>query len=175
MGGRNAQRKGLASLFEAAPKVLQALPTAEFLVVGDDPVIGNLTKRIAPDILSKFRFINWVSNADMPQYYQRASVLVMPSLVEAFGVVAIEAMASGTAVIATNNGGTTEFIDDGVNGVLIQPKDHEGLSEKIILLLRDTRLRDVVIDNGKATAASFNVEKMKKETYKIYNLASETS
>ena len=112
-------------------------------------------------LLNKIRFINRVPNADMSQYYQRASVLVMPSLVEAFGVVFLEAMASGTAVIATNNGGTTEFIRNGENGVLVQPQNHEALSEKIMLLLNDTRLRNVVIKNGKETAVRFNVEKMK--------------
>ena len=75
-------------------------------------------------------------------YYSAAEMVVMPSHYESFGMVAIEAMACGTPVIASDVGGLSFSIEDGFNGYLVPGRDPEALANKIILLLKYPTLRD---------------------------------
>ena len=77
-----------------------------------------------------------------------AAVFVMPSLVEAFGVVYLEAMACGTVVIGTTNGGTKELITDRKDGLLVHPGDTKKLAGLIVEALRDDDLRSTIVDNS---------------------------
>ncbi len=75
-------------------------------------------------------------------YYGAAEMVVMPSHYESFGMVAIEAMACGTPVIASDVGGLSFSIEDGFNGYLVPGQDPQALARKIILLLKYRRLRE---------------------------------
>jgi D-inositol-3-phosphate glycosyltransferase len=75
-------------------------------------------------------------------YYSAAEMVVMPSHYESFGMVALEAMACGAPVIASDVGGLTFSIEDGYNGYLIPGRDHQALAKKIVLLLKHRILRD---------------------------------
>jgi glycosyltransferase involved in cell wall biosynthesis len=86
------------------------------------------------------RFVEYIprlSTADLVRLYNSAQILVSPSLYEGFGLPAAEAMACGTAVIATTAGAFPEFIDDGRTGVLVPPGDAGALAAAIRTLLRD--------------------------------------
>jgi len=77
----------------------------------------------------------------LPYYYSAADVLVMPSHYESFGMVALEAMACGTPVIASQVGGLAYLIKDGETGYHVPDQDPEALCEKMLLLLGDVELR----------------------------------
>jgi D-inositol-3-phosphate glycosyltransferase len=77
----------------------------------------------------------------LPFYYSAAEVLVMPSLYESFGMVALEAMACGTPVIASDVGGLGYLVQDGITGFTIPDSDPQVLCDKLALLLRDNELR----------------------------------
>ncbi len=77
---------------------------------------------------------------DLERLLPLADLLLLPSLHESFGLVALEAMACGVPAIATNRGGTSEFIDDGVNGFLRDPHDAEGMATAALRVLGDPGL-----------------------------------
>lgn len=91
----------------------------------------------------------------LPYFYTAADTVVMPSHYESFGMVALEATASGTPVIASEVGGLTYTIHDGENGFLIPPRQPEQLAEKILVLLENPKLREEMGRNGADQAIRF--------------------
>ncbi len=89
-------------------------------------------------------------------YYSAAQMVVMPSHYESFGMVAVEAMACGTPVIASDVGGLTYTIEDGFNGYLVHPKDCETFADKITLLLKYPHLRDHLGEQARRWAEHFS-------------------
>jgi len=86
-------------------------------------------------------FVGSRSQQELPYYYSAADACVMPSLYESFGMVALEAMACGTPVIASRVGGLTYTVRDGETGYLVPEKSPKALAEKLALVLRDRCLR----------------------------------
>ena len=117
---------------------------------------------------ARFRFLGGKSQAELLDFYAQADVFVMPSLVEAFGVVFLEAMASGIPVIGARAGGVPELIDHDRNGLLIEPGDAGGLTELLLRLLTDTPLQERLRKAGLETAQQFDVERMMQCTYQVY-------
>jgi len=77
----------------------------------------------------------------LPYYYAAAEMVIMPSHYESFGMVALEAMAMGTPVIASEVGGLAFLVQDGRNGYLVPSRDPEALAERIYELLTNPRCR----------------------------------
>jgi len=115
-----------------------------------------------------FHFWGWKSGLDLLKLYSQADVFAMPSLVEAFGVVFLEAMACGIPVVGTYVGGIPEIVKDGYNGLLVSPGDHLQLSQAIIRLLQDKGLRSHLAKGGIETAYQFSVQRMMQCTYEVY-------
>ena len=86
-------------------------------------------------------FIGSRAQEELPYYYSAALACVMPSLYESFGMVALEAMACGTPVIASRVGGLTFTVRDGETGYLVPEKDPKALAQKLALIVRDECLR----------------------------------
>jgi len=80
----------------------------------------------------------------LPYYYSAADVLVMPSHYESFGMVALEAMACGTPVIASQVGGLAFLVKDGETGYHVPDQDPEALCEKLLILLNDPHQREAM-------------------------------
>jgi D-inositol-3-phosphate glycosyltransferase len=92
----------------------------------------------------------------LPYYYAAAEACVMPSLYESFGMVALEAMACGTPVIASRVGGLTFTVRDGETGFLVPEKDPKALAEKLELVLTDECLRRRLGRRAVQVAASYS-------------------
>jgi glycosyltransferase involved in cell wall biosynthesis len=120
--GRLSPEKGVLELVEAA----RGLPLR---VVGDGP----LRARVASE--------GFVAPAELGQWYERAAVVVAPSLREGYGVVAREAMAWARPVVASAVGGLRDAVEDGVTGLLVPPGDVGALRAALERLLGDTELR----------------------------------
>lgn len=167
--GGNVQRKGLPTLIRAAPLILQDLPSVQFVVVGDNQNLDAMEALCWEcGVEENFHFLGWQPHDLIQEVYSRAIVFVMPSLIEAFGVVFLEAMASGVPVIGGAVGGTKELIQDGVNGLLVHPRDHKALADKILYLLRNEPRRQQLIQNGLETVQRYGVDRMLRETYALY-------
>lgn len=167
--GGNMQRKGLPTLIEAAPHVIRAIPEAEFWIVGRDtaqPDMEALCRQRG--VRHAFRFFGLQTQDMLPKLYAQCDIFAMPSLTEAFGVVFLEAMAAGLPVVGTRVGGIVEIVNDGENGILIQPNEVASLASAIINLLKNKELRERLVNAGLTTAKSFSVERMMTCTYEVY-------
>jgi len=169
VGGGNAQRKGLVDLLHAANIVSEILPTVRYVVVGRDKTIPLILEKYSSESVRKhLKHISYVPNEDMKMLYVNSDLFVMPSLVEAFGVVYLESMACSTAVIGTTNGGATEFISDRQTGLLVKPGDVENLACLIIEGLSNNSLRKNLEENARDLVKDYSLDKMIKETLNIY-------
>jgi glycosyltransferase involved in cell wall biosynthesis len=123
--------KGLDYLIEAAKTVAEALPEARFLVVGDGPQREDLLGRVRHLELGE-RCIFAGLRSDVPQILPAFDLFVLPSLSEALGIVAIEALASGVPVVASRVGGVPEVVIHGKTGLLVPPGDAAQLAQAIL-------------------------------------------
>jgi glycosyltransferase involved in cell wall biosynthesis len=121
--GRLSEEKGVRELAEAA----EGLP---LVVVGDGPL-----RPLLPQAAG------FVPPAEIGAYYERASIVVVPSRREGYGMVAREAMAHGRPVVATRVGGLPDAVEDDVTGVLVPPRDVAALRAALERLLGDVELR----------------------------------
>ena len=135
--GKLANFKGVDILLRAAKLYENEQPDSLTLIVGDGDERAKLHALAAELDLKKVRFLGNVSQSDLRHIYNIADVNLVPSRREPFGLVAIEAMACGTPVIASNQGGLPDFVNDSVGG-LVTPEDPEALASKILEVLRKT-------------------------------------
>ena len=104
----------------------------------------------------------------LPYYYSAAEVVVMPSHYESFGMVALEAMACGTPVIASEVGGLGYLVRDGETGFTIPDQEPETLCEKISWLLNDRKLHEMMSRRAVEYAQDYAWEKIAKQIIGIY-------
>lgn len=156
--GTNFQRKGLPHLIKSSPQVIKELPTVQFYVIGKDPNAEILKKLCTTlNVENNFKFLGHIKYQDLPFYYEIADVFVMPSLIEGFATVFMEAMASGTPVIGGNVGCTKELINHGKNGFLVEKDDVDQLAAYILESVRDRDLKALLINGGYKTVENFNI------------------
>ncbi len=168
--------KGHDEYVTAAAKVTQQLRQVRFLIVGSSMTIE--TKAFEEKLRQKINrhglqeYIHFTGfREDIPALMKVIDILTVPSWNEAFGRVVVEGLASGCAVIATDNGGIPEIIQDGVNGLLIPPRNPISLSEAILKVAGDSKLRARLIANGPTTAAHYSPERHVREIEHIYDEA----
>ncbi len=112
------------------------------------------------------RFIGWVDEEDKPELYTLAEALVFPSLYEGFGLPVLEAMACGTPVIAANAASLPELVGDA--GLLVAPRDVEGLAEAMLRVLQDAALRAELSRRAVEKARQFTWEEVARATLDAY-------
>ena len=145
--GQLVERKGVDLLLYSLTKVSTNI---KCLIVGDGPQYNYLSQLAKKLKLGKrVKFLGSVSLQLLITLYQHARFLVLPSLVEPFGITLLEAMACGCPVIATRIGGVPEIVKNGYNGFLVNPYDIEDLSEKIELLANHDEIRQKMALNAR--------------------------
>jgi len=113
------------------------------------------------------RFLGHVPQADLPALYSAADLFVFPSLYEGFGLPALEAMACGTPVVASNVSALPEVVGDAA--LQVSPLDVEALADAMERLLRDDRLRADLRERGLEQARQFSWEKAARQTVEVYH------
>jgi glycosyltransferase involved in cell wall biosynthesis len=118
---------------------------------------------------AKTDFLGRVSDGELPLYYAAADVCVVPSHYEPFGLVAIEAMASGTPVVASQVGGLQFTVVDGETGLLVPPQNIEGFAQAIDRLLDNPYWRDTLGKNArKRVEEKFSWEGVASQLNQLY-------
>lgn len=146
---RLAPEKNVGYLAEALAIVGEARPSARFLFVGDGPERDTLERRMGPNA----RFAGYRSGADLADHYAAIDVFAFASLTETFGNVVLEAMASGSAVVAVRAGGVGDIVRSGGTGLLVEPGDPPSrFAEALIGLVDDAALRRDLARSARAYA-----------------------
>jgi D-inositol-3-phosphate glycosyltransferase len=163
------------------------------LVVDDDPTLrrrmcvcligGDLDDDIDPDsemarlqtlkeelgIGDIVTFLGGRAQASLPFYYSAADAVVMPSRYESFGLAALESMACGTPVVASDVGGLSYLVRDGETGFLVPEGDERQFAAKISLLLRDTALRNEMGKRGIEEAQEYSWSNIAERMIEMYD------
>jgi glycosyltransferase involved in cell wall biosynthesis len=111
--------------------------------------------------------LGYVSAAHLENLYRRASIFAFPSLDEGFGMPALEAMAHGVPVIASNSSAIPEVAGDAA--LLVDPRDTDAIASGLIRLANDQTLRDDLIPRGLARAREFTWQAAVEKTWLIYH------
>ena len=157
--GRLAEVKGQDQLLRAVPDILQRVPDAVLMIVGDGPTAPNLRALVAR--LGIERHVVFTGQrSDIPSINQALDVAVMPSTgQEAFGLIALEAMLSGRPVVAFDSPGVRDLIEDGKSGYLVERFDLATLARRIVALLTNTDLRAAMGAAARARAMTFTLDR----------------
>ena len=134
--------KGADGLIRAMAQLRMKFPGLYLVAVGDGDDLSRF-KKIAVDsgVSESVRFLTGLSREEIAACYARCEIFALPSTGEGFGLVFLEAMAFGKPSVGADCGGTTDVVEDRVNGVLVPPGDSERLVEALAVLLKDELLR----------------------------------
>jgi glycosyltransferase involved in cell wall biosynthesis len=137
--GRLVYEKGADLLVEAAPRVLNRVPSAKFVIAGRGPLLPALSQRVHEMYLAdKILLSGFVSDDDRDRLYVAADLCVFPSRYEPFGIVALESMAAGTPVVVSDVGGLGTVVDHDQTGLTSYPENVDSLSWAIVKVLEDS-------------------------------------
>ncbi len=134
--GKFTDFKGIDILIKAARKVTDEIPEVIFALAGDGQLMAEMKQLTSELKLENIYFLGHQMQEDVASLYSAADVSVVPSRIEPFGLVAIEALGCGTPVVATNAGGLPDFVNNKV-GQLIEMEDVEALANAIIEELKN--------------------------------------
>jgi len=166
--GRLVWQKGLEHLIQAAAEILAAVPDAWFLVVGKGPFRANL-QTLARELNISDRIIFTGFRSDIRELLSAIDILVVPSLLEGFPMITLEAMAMAKPIVATQLPGIKEQISNGVEGILVPPNNSKALGAAVLSILQDKKLASTLGGAARSRVEScFSVEKMVGETEKVY-------
>jgi glycosyltransferase involved in cell wall biosynthesis len=168
--GRLEERKGIDFLIRAIPIVKDRLNDIQLFIGGDGVLRSYLENFIEKNNLeSNVHLLGAVDDSALNEWYNKVSVVIIPSVFEGFGLTAIEAMACGTPVIATDVDALRDVIEDGVNGLLVPYNDVSALSARILDLLENGSGLSKLSKNGKKKVATvFNWDIISKDVLAVY-------
>ncbi len=146
--GTLCDKKGVRELVLAMPQVLKAVPHARLRLIGRDsrdPVSGgsytDMLRGLLPAAqMSRIEFTGHIGRAELPSYLALSDVMTFPSHMESQGIVIVEAMACGKAVVTTGTGPGPEIVEHGISGLLCDPHDPASIAEQLIAALTDREL-----------------------------------
>ena len=152
--GRLVEEKGILDLLQAAKAVIEAIPNAQFLIIG--PFDEEKPDALRPDVAERYgvaancRFVGMRN--DMPELYALMDVLVLPSYREGFPRAPMEASAMGVPSVVTDIRGCREAVDHGENGLFFPVGDADALARSLIELLQDDERRARMGETGRRIA-----------------------
>lgn len=165
--GRLVYEKGPHLLVEAASLLKDK--GCRVIIVGDGamrPYLEGMAKKLG--VSDRVIFLGHVDDNTLLSIYEEASVLVIPSLYEPFGIVVLEAMSLGVPVIVSNTGGLDEIITDEKDGLKFQSGSAEDLARVITKILEDEGLSARLVENAKSRAKEFSWSTTADQTLDLY-------
>ncbi|MGR0218607.1 glycosyltransferase family 4 protein [Agromyces sp. ZXT2-6] len=170
--GRLGRMKGFDLLIDAFARA--ELPSdIRLVIVGDGPERDRLREAVARLSLGdRVRFTGRLDAEGVAHAMSNALAVVVPSRVEAFGIVALEAWRSGTALVMTNRGGAPGFVRDGVDGILVDPEDRGALAGALARVSSDEVLRSRLGAAGRSRVGEFTWARVARAYEELYAAAS---
>jgi glycogen(starch) synthase len=167
--GRLVYEKGFQLALEAMPRVIERVPGTRFLVAGSGTHEEEL-RRQASDLglMEHGTFLGWIGDDVLHSLYPIADVCVVPSIYEPFGLVALEAMASGCPCIVADTGGLREVVPHEEAGLRFRARDPEALAGMAIRVLDDEALGQRLVSEGLEHIRRFDWADVAKQTAAVY-------
>jgi len=167
--GRFEPRKG-PFIFLKAVRILRekGYKDFDFWMVGKGPLLEK-AKKFSEENNLNIKFFGFVPPEELPIIFRSADIYVSPAIGgETFGIVLIEAMASGTSLICSNIEGYSEVVKHGINGLLFENKKEKDLAEKIEILINDKNLREKLKEKGIEFSKNFDWMKIAEKVEIVY-------
>lgn len=154
---RLVPRKGIDTVIESLPALLESCPNLQYQIGGQGPDLDRLQSLVNQlQLSSAVQFLGYLPDEQLPDIYRAADIFVMPSReaaqntsVEGFGIVFLEASASGLPIVATHSGGIPEAVLDGKTGLLVQPDNVSELKKALASLIDSPQKREELGQNGR--------------------------
>jgi glycosyltransferase involved in cell wall biosynthesis len=160
--------KGQRHLVEAAHLVVQEVPDARFVILGEGELREHLERQVREHHLEKHVLLPGF-RPDVLGCMKRFDVFAMSSITEGLGTSLLDAMACSRPIVATTAGGIPEVVEDGVTGTLVPPRDHQAMASAIVTLLADPHRRQAMGAAGhERLKERFTVERMISATVSVY-------
>src|SRR5712691_10112220 len=160
--------KGHRYLIDAAHLVVQQVPDARFVILGEGDLREHLQKQVHEHRLEKHVLLPGF-RTDVLGCLKTFDLFVMSSVTEGLGTSLLDAMAASRPIVATTAGGIPEIVEEGVNGLLVPTRDHHALADAIVRALKDAALRREMGEAGYARVNErFTVERMVSDTADVY-------
>lgn len=169
---RSSDWKGINYLLEAMALVVKIYPDARLEIVGGGDAIEDYRNQAQKlGIEDKVDFLGFKTGTELLNAYGRSSVVVLPSVTkaESFGMVLLEAMASGCPVIGSDIGGIPYLIENEKNGLLVLPRNPEKLAQAITRIFDDKALVENMVRGGLVTAQNLDWQKNKDDYARIFS------
>lgn len=172
--GQVQEIKGHREFIEAALKIASDEPTVHFAIIGEsNGTVDQMFSAEMQAIVSHSPYADRIHftgfRTDVSAVIKALDILAVPSWMEPFGRSVVEGMAVGCAVIGTRAGGIPEIITDGVDGVLIPPRDAQALYAAMQRLLHDENLRRFLGGQGKQSASRFSINSHAQKMQALYH------
>ncbi len=168
--GRVVRKKGFDLLVAAYAGLDEDDRTFDLAIAGSGPASDELAKQVADlGLEGRVHLLGRLSRQDVASAMEGARFFVMPSRLEPFGIVVLEAWRAGVAVVASSRGGAPEFVRDGTDGLLVDPSDVGALTAALRRLGRDGRLRGRLARAGRARVAEFSWEAVTARYREVYD------
>lgn len=168
LGRVDEERKGLAVLLEALPELVRRVPDVQLLVAGPGDA-EKLRDGVRPALRERVHVLGRVSEADKPRLYATGDVYCAPNTHgESFGIVLLEAMATGTPVVASDLEAFRRVLDDGAYGVLFPVRDAAALAAALADLLHDPKRRAEVAARGQVAVRPYDWSVVTRQVVAVY-------
>jgi glycogen(starch) synthase len=167
--GRLVYEKGFQIALEALPGVIERLGDVRFLVAGSGTAEAELRAQAdALGLAEHGTFLGWIGDDVLHSLYRIADLTVVPSIYEPFGLVALEAMASGCPCIVADTGGLREVVPNEQVGLRFQSRDPASLAEMMERVLSDEELRAKLVTEASEHVLRFDWADIARQTAGIY-------
>ena len=170
--GRLEKRKGLGDLLRGYEFMKARIPQSRLIVVGDGPLRGRVESYVTRHRLPDVVLAGYVPDSVKPRYYNSADIFCAPATgAESFGIVLLEAMASGLPVVATEVPGYMSVLEPGRDSLTVRPKGWAELGAALIILARDADLRRRMGAYGHDKARRYAWEAVASQVIEVYEEA----
>src|SRR5215212_1700207 len=167
--GRLVYEKGFQVALEALPEIIERLPRTRFVVAGSGTHEEELRRQAEElGLMSHGTFVGWIGDDVLHSLYRIADVCVVPSIYEPFGLVALEAMASGCPCIVADTGGLREVVPHDEAGLRFRSRDPEALARVAIRVLADDDLGRRLVAEAREHVRRFDWSDVAERTAEIY-------
>ncbi|UCB43561.1 MAG: glycosyltransferase family 4 protein [Dehalococcoidales bacterium] len=163
-------RKGLNYLLNAFLLVKREMPDVRLIVVGRGTRLRRRYERWVRKVgLEDVVFVGFASYQDLPRYYKTADIFSVPATGrESQGLILLEAMATGTPVVTTSIPGYAGVVDHGEDGLLVPPRNYQELSQALLTLLNDEKLRQQMGARGKVKSKDYDWKVVSRRLMDFY-------